>query len=823
MSSNEKIIEILKRIWHYIRFVVHYTRLLILKLLRFVLFTLTYFGVTIGIIGLIVAYIKIYPIYLDYDATTSKMIKESNAKTFEFEEPSFIYDNSGEVLIKLKGNQDSTYLQYKEIPKNVINAFVAVEDRSFWENPGIDIKGLVRVGVDAIKTKGDELHGASTITQQLARNIFLTHEVSLERKAKEMLLAIKMTKKYSKEDIMEFYINDICFANAIYGIESASKAYFGKSVNELTLSEQVYLCAIPNSPSYYDPYKYTERALVRRDKMLGDMLELGYITQDEYDKAIKQEIVITRTEYEFSDYQTTYAIECAVKYIMKKDGFAFKYEFDTDDEYDIYKKSYSKAYEDAKNKLYTQGYHIYTSLDDVKQEILQSAIDEKLKFSNSVNDEGIYEFQGAATLIDNMSGKVVAIVGGRSQEQKTYSLNRAYQSYRQPGSSIKPLIVYAPAIDNGYNEKSTLANISIEEAKEEDAVVSELNGNKYNLRYAVTKSLNGCAWWLFDKVTPDVGLKYITDMKFENIVPDDYYLASSLGGFTKGVTTVEMAGAYATLVNHGEFREPNCIISIKDSSGNEIYKEEKAKKIYERDSSNIMIDVMQDVVSKGTASSMRWSRSSKVQAAGKTGTTNGGKDGWFCGVTPYYSLAVWVGYDIPKELDNLYGGTYPAEIWKSAMLGVLDVSDTSDNKKFEENVLQGNIGALEWNEYLPGRADDEVISENYTVADYRQDHILADSARVYINDLLELEYDKVSYYSTKVNLYFKAKDLISQIYSKRLYESMSTELETAYNQPVKQPDNVTTLDELQNMAGDIINQTENNVDGANINQVINGE
>ena len=768
-------------IWFYTRQVWYVLFGIIKRIFRFIWTTGFYFGVTFGIIGFVLLYIKVYPMYVEYDKFATEAVENCNRQTFRLEEPSYIFDDNDKVLVKLKGSQDSTYLNYKNIPENIINAFVAVEDRSFWENPGIDIKGLMRVGVDAVRTKGKEMHGASTITQQLARNIFLTHEVSLERKGKEMLIAYKLTKKFSKEDIMEFYVNDICFANALYGIESASKAYFNKSVKDLSLSQQVYLCAIPNSPSYYDPYKNPERAVVRRNKMLKDMYGLGYITYDEYNEAVNEEIVIERPTKEFNDYLSTYAIDCAVRFLMERDGFRFKYEFDTNEEYKEYNEYFDIAYEQTKTKLYTQGYKVYTTLNKEKQQILQDAIDKRLEFSEEKSENGIYAFQGAGTLIDNGTGKVVAIVGGRSQEQTTYSLNRAYQSFRQPGSSIKPLIVYTPALDKGYTENSLLKNIDVSQAKEKGVVVSELEGADIPLRTAVTKSLNGCAWWLFDKVTARRGIKYITDMQFENIVPSDYYPASSLGGFTNGVTTVEMASAYSTLVNNGTFRNPTCIRSVKDSNGQEIYYDKPKKQIYEQSSANEIIDIMKDVVSKGTAASMGWSKVSKIEAAGKTGTTNGGKDGWFCGVTPYYSLAIWVGYDMPRELKSLYGGTYPAEIWKNTMSGVLEITDTSDDKEFNKEFIGTGknevAGAKPWDSYLPGRLDEELLSEGYTVGDYRQDHIYSDEALIYIQEIIDKK-DTASYEEI-AELQRKAQEYIDQIYSLKLFNKMTNELNDA--------------------------------------------
>lgn len=769
--------ETMKKVWWYIRTILYYTHVVLRTILSWLISTLFYAGITGCICGALYLYINIYPIYQEYDAEAKELVDACDSKTFKLEEPSYIYNDSGRLLIKLRGNQDSSYLEYEEIPEYAINAFIAVEDRTFWENEGIDLKGIVRVVYDAVRTKGKEVHGASTITQQLARNIFLTHEVSLERKGKEMLIALRLTDKFSKRDIIEFYINDICYANAYYGLDAAARGYFNKNANELSLGEITYLCAIPNSPEYYDPYKNPDNALDRRKKILGDMLSLNYITQEEYDEAVDEKVNITKPTFEFSDYQTTYAIECATQYIMQLDGFEFQYEFTNQSLYDAYEDSYKVAYENAKNKLYTQGYKIYTSLNDKQQQLLQNAVDDGLKFSETVSEDGIYDFQGAATAIDNNTGKVVAIVGGRSQEQQTYSLNRAYQSPRQPGSSIKPLIDYAPALENGYNDKSILVNIDVSKAKEKGVIIGELPGNQVDLRTAVEKSLNGCAMWLFDKITPRVGMSYITRMNFSHICPDDYYAASSIGGLTHGVTTVEMASAYSTLANEGRFRNPTCITSIKDINNEEIFVEDKEKVIYDANTANNMIDIMKGVISKGTARGMRWSRSSDVEAAGKTGTTNDNKDGWFCGSTPYYSIAVWVGYDMPKTVKKLQGGTYPMAIWKQSMLSFLDEVDMSGGIKLFKEPESITAYAVEgWDSYLPGRSDDEILSDGYTVANYRQDHMLADEARMYINQAMQLDTSSPTYDIDRVNLYTKARTLIDQIYSRKLTAQMNDEI-----------------------------------------------
>ena len=639
----------------------------ILKVLKILARTLLVAFILAGILSIIVGVTKIYPLYVEYKQMAEHVVGESTPDTFRLQESSYIYDADGDVIAKLSKDEDSYYLPYDEIPVEAIQAFVAVEDRTFWENSGIDLKGIFRVGLRFLYTEGEEVHGASTITQQLARNRFLTNEISLERKAKEMLIAMELTDKYSKEQIMEFYINDISFANTYYGLEAASIGYFGKSSKELSLSQIAYLCAIPNSPTYYNPYRHPENALKRRDKILDDMLEMEYITQEEHDAAVEEEIVIQRPDYGFHNYETTYAVDCAVRYLMELDGFEFEYGFTSDKEYEQYSEQYDQAYAAARQELYIGGYDVYTSLDPEQQEYLQKAIDEGLSFDDETSSDGVYALQGAATLIDNETGKVTAIVGGRSQETDVYGLNRAYQSFRQPGSSIKPLIVYAPALENGYGSTTIVKDVNVDAAKAagENADMSRLPGGTMTLRQAVERSRNGVAWSVYADITPEVGMASLTKMRFDNIVAGDYYMAACLGGFTHGVTSEEMAGAYAALANGGMYRNPTCIVSMKDKNGEEIFQDPQEERVYQENASLVMVDILTGVVTRGTASGMGWT--GDIEAAGKTGTTNNSRDGWFCGMTPYYTLTVWVGYDQPRTLSSLWGSTYPAQIWKNAM------------------------------------------------------------------------------------------------------------------------------------------------------------
>ena len=226
-----------------------------------------------------------------------------------------------------------------------------------------------------------------------------------------------------------------------------------------------------------------------------------------------------------------------------------------------------------------------------------------------------------------------------------------------------------------YTPDSTVYDIDVKTAQKKGVDVSSLTGASMSLRSAVVNSKNGCAYQVFNDIGPKYGLSFATQMEFDRIVPADYTLSAALGGLTYGVTTVQMASGYAALVNEGEFRTPTCITSIVDDNGDELYKEDKAVPVYSSDAAADMIDIMKGVIKSGTAASMKWSSSSSLAAAGKTGTTNESKDGWFCGVTPYYTISVWVGYDTPRTLDSLRGGSYPASIWKDAMLEMTDGMD----------------------------------------------------------------------------------------------------------------------------------------------------
>jgi penicillin-binding protein 1A len=591
------------------------------------------------------------------------LVGSSTIDTFKAFQTSLVYDTNGAEIANLKGDKGIYYLESERIPTYVKNAFISIEDKKFYSHNGIDIKAIMRAAKSIIENKSIT-QGASTITQQLSRNIFLNNKVSWERKIEEIFIALELEKEYSKSDILEFYLNNIYFANGYYGIQAASMGYFSSDIHDLSLSQITFLTAIPNNPTIYNPMEHMDNTLGRRDRILLQMLQDGKISNEEYDNAIKEEIVLQVNEEETvkHNYAETYIYYSAVRALMEARGFQFQYYFDSQEKKQAYQNEYDALYTECQNSLYTSGYRIYTSMNMTFQEQLQTAIDEELYAFVSVNDDGILNMQAAATCIDNKTGKVVAIIGGRNQETTGYTLNRAFQSFRQPGSSIKPLIVYTPALEKGYTPDSMLVDEPIEDGPKN---YSGGYSGRVSLRYAVMKSINTVAWKMLDEITPSVGLSYLKEMNFARIEKDDYRNTIALGGFTTGVSSVEMAAAYAAIENDGIYRYPTCITKITTADGEVVYhNKDEGKRIYKENAARMMTDVLKSVMTDGTG---RGLGISTTETAGKTGTTNDYKDGWFVGFSAYYTTSVWVGFDMPREVEGLTGASYPGKIWNEYM------------------------------------------------------------------------------------------------------------------------------------------------------------
>ena len=643
-----------------------------------------------------------------------KIAKDITREDFKTSQTSLVYAKDGTLIASLKAEKDVYYLDYEEIPQTVIDTVIVTEDRKFFEHYGIDIFANIRASILLIKNKGEIHQGGSTITQQLARNIFLTNDVTWERKITEIFLAAELEKIFSKEDILEFYLNNIYYANGHYGIQAAAYGYFGKSVKELNLSETVFLCAIPNNPTLYDPLVNFDSAVMHRDKCLLQLYEQGYIDEQEYNSALAYKIELTSSQSMHNDYVESYTYYCAVRALMQADGFVIRNSFSSDEDRAGYYDEYYELYNMYMSRLYTGGYRIYTSIDLEKQEMLMNSVSEALAGFTELNDEGIYKIQGAAVCIDNETGHVTAIAGGRRQELAGYTLNRGYQAYRQPGSAVKPLIVYTPSFERGMYPDDIITDEKFLEGPRNSGGVYS---GEITVRYAVEVSKNTVAWKLFEKLTPQTGLSYLLNMGFSKIVASDYVPAASLGGMTYGASPVEMASAYAAIENEGIYRTPDCIVRITDPDGEIITDDTNRKevRVYSKNAALMMTDVLKGVMTNGTGRKLNLTG---MTCAGKTGTTMNGRDGWFCGFTRYYTTAVWVGADIPEKIENLAGNTYPGYIWQDFMqklhegLEDMDFEPYIDNREPENNEETENNGSGENAEITEGETAEGEMTEN---------------------------------------------------------------------------------------------------------------
>ena len=490
---------------------------------------------------------------------------------------------------------------------------------------------------------------------------------------------MELEKKYSKEQILEFYINNIYFANGLYGIEAAAQGYFNAHVSELTMSELVFLAGIPNNPSKYDPFTNFDKALERRNYILSVLHDYGSITDEEYENALAEEIELNPCGEEKHDSVETFVYYCATRSLMKAAGFTFRDEFIDEEDEAAYKEMYDDYYSRFQLSLFTGGYRIYTAIDMEKQELLMSSVDEVLAWSTEKNDEGVYKLQASAVCIDNATGYVTAIVGGRNQGLPGYTLNRAYQSFRQPGSAIKPLVVYAPYLGTGHNPDELIDDSPMEGGPEN---FEGRYPGEATLTEALAWSSNVAAWKLFEQLTPEYGMSFVKKMHFRKIGEDEHYMAACLGGWSYGTSSLEMASAYAALANDGIYREPTAVMRITDSKGRLIVDNGGSDTaVYDKNAARMVSKMLQYGVEQGIATGARLD---DAIVAVKTGTTTDNKDGWTVGYSAYYTTAVWVGCDIPKKMTDLTGGTYPMTIWKSFMHEIHDGLELAEFPDYTE-------------------------------------------------------------------------------------------------------------------------------------------
>lgn len=641
---------------------------------------------------------------------------------------STVLNTDGTVTAELVASgSNRVYVTLDEVPKDLQHAFVAVEDARFYEHNGIDMQGIVRAGIKGITT-GHFTEGASTLTQQLLKNNVFdgwtseTDEQRVKRKLQEQYLAVQLEKRVSKEWIMENYLNTINLGQNTLGVQAASRRYFGKDVSELNLSECAVLAAITKSPEGYNPITNPQKNQERREKVLSDMLEQEYITQEQYDEAIQDDVYdrIQKVDTEVQESKrnvTSYFVDALTDQVIvdlqEKLGYSEEQAYKAlysggltiystqdayvqqicDEEVNLeanyseeakisfdYRLSIERedgTLEHFSQQKMQQYYKEKTgdeeySINYADEEAAQQAIDEyreaMLADGGKVIGENItflLEPQSSVTVIDQHTGEVKALVGGRGEKTASKTLNRASDTMRQPGSTFKPLAAYAAALEEGGY---TLGTTVLDEPYSYD------NGKKVNnydykydgwvtIRDAIRRSKNIVAVKTFTDITPELGFNYLLKFGFTTLDKvDDKGQATVLGGITNGVTNLELTGAYAAIANQGVYTEPILYTKIVDHDGNVLLENEpETHTVISETTAYLLTSAMQDVVSTGTGAVVRFQG---MSIAGKTGTTSDNRDTWFAGFTPYYTCAVWGGSDDNSVLSST---RFSRTIWKGIM------------------------------------------------------------------------------------------------------------------------------------------------------------
>lgn len=617
------------------------------------------------VIGLLI-FVRVKPELDHCREVAYDTLAQMQRQDFQLLSDTEIYDRSGQLVGTINAGHYE-YVPISQISMNLQNAYIAQEDRRFKSHTGVDWIATFRAGLALIKNRGEITQGGSTITQQVIKNTYLTQEQSFTRKIVEILLAPQLEKKYSKADIMEFYCNGNFYGNHCYGVQAASRYYFGKDASELDVHEAALLAGISNSPTAYNPVRNPEAALEKRNDVLYSMLEYGTLTQEQYDyyTSLALEIVQEEAEGTNENYQSSYAIHCAALALMELDGFSFQYTFEDKEDYTAYMEQYQNLYNEKNDEIRAGGYQIYTSLDSDLQTVLQTQLDQGLSHFTELQDNGKYALQGAGVIVDNQTGYVAAIVGGRGTDDP---YNRAYLSARQPGSTIKPLIDYAPAFDTGEYYPSRMVNDHKWEGGPSNSG-GTYRGN-VTVREALNRSINTVAWQILEDIGVNFGLDYLGQMEFQKITYIDNDVPSlSIGGFTNGLRVVDMAKGYSTLANGGVYNDRTCIVRLSHEQKGDLIQDQKphTKQVYQEDSAYMVTDILKGTLTESYGTGYGLGLSGDMPAAGKTGTTNSSKDTWFCGYTRYYTTSIWVGYDTPRAMPGTYGSTYAGKIWQNVM------------------------------------------------------------------------------------------------------------------------------------------------------------
>lgn len=611
-------------------------------------------------------------------------------RNYKMEYSTILYANDKDgnpvEIQKLQRREKREWVDLKDIPEHVQNAFIYTEDKRFKQHEGVDWKRTFASFANLFLHFYDTKAGGSTITQQTVRAITKDNDVNIQRKIREIFRAINMERKFSKDEILECYLNIIFLGGNNYGVQAASKYYFGKDVKDITIAEAAALAASAQNPNNRNPMKNPEGNKTRRNNYtLKEMYEAGVITQEEYEKALNEELkIVGKSESSKSDTSTkkyqSYFVDHVINQVIA----------------DLVEKyGYNEEY--AEEKLYTEGYHIYTTMDpDIQNQLEKKYVDPLTFYSKSK----VKDPPQSAMIVLDYNGQLKGVVGGRGQKAGNRVLNRATQSKLGIGSSIKPLSAYALALEKNLINYSSIIKdeptIRYQDGKMGPQNVTKKYYGNVTVEYAVRVSLNTIPVKLIRELTPKTSFEFMQNklgistlvksrkVTFDNgtsTVYSDLDLARlGMGSLVDGVRLSELAAAYQVFGNGGYYNEMTCYTKVTNASETEVILENKPSPVraISEETATVMNRLLQRVV-EGPSGTGRDAKLSTQTVVGKTGTANDGKNRIFVGLTPYHVSAVWVGYDTPKEIKSsvVYK---PAKIWKNVMA---DIYKKLPKKEFE--------------------------------------------------------------------------------------------------------------------------------------------
>lgn len=635
---------------------------------------------SIGLVAGIVYYQgHIEPMVSQYIKEGYEISETISASHFESLEPTIMTDKNGEVIREFR-DRNYVHVDLQEddaLYQRVSDVTTTIEDARFYNHHGFDYLGL-SVAVFDYAARGTDLRGASTLTQQLVKNKYLSQDQTVERKISEAVIAQELETQFTKREILEFYVNEVYFGRGNHGIGTAAHYYFGKPTEELGYKELATLISIPNNPTIYDPINNPENTLRRRNLVLRLLAENNTLSQEEADalrdEPLDLDITPMRIDNSVDDWAESFAMNQAVESLMRWEGFNFEYWHETNEARQDYRERYNNTYSRHMQNILRGGFVIETSIDRKMQTALQTHIDHEMRHFTASDADGLLTKQAPSVVIDNRSNEVVAIVGGRTQEGNT-SFNRAFQSARQPGSAIKPFLSFAPAFERG------LATGTVRE----DKPIKDGPGNYYSgyrgnmtLKDAMAHSVNTIAYNLLLENGIATSREKLELMEFNQLRPEDRYPTMAIGGWTQGASPLELAAAFNTLVNDGEFHRPSNLRVVRSTQHDTVYydrTEDVPTRVYESGVGYVTLNTLQSATTDGTGT--RYSFDYEYEA-GKTGTTNDVRELWFVGGTPYYSMSLYIGDNNPGRQERATVDPVIQSIYREFMRQLHDGKDVID-------------------------------------------------------------------------------------------------------------------------------------------------